>query len=519
MEFFAATKEYQNVNIFGSNRSPSRSRCVCGSGMGHRRLHRLVAGSDVPQAGRGWIAGETGVLVRNNIQRYLIGEKGSEGQGCFIPGNKIRHISYQSKPEGLAEKVIIDSSFGGGSVIEFKSYDQGQYRFASDSIDFGAYDEEPSHGIYSELTTRTSTNHGIVLRRLHRPAQHHALIEHLAPEFAGGEHKRPEDTGIMNIVIGWDDIPDSLLSQSERKRLRATYGANEVLARTTGIPCVGLGQVYLIPEADFVLPYFEVPDHWPRFFAIDPGFTAPTAIAYFAYDSDNDAIYQIGEHYVKGMPVAVHADAIHRHGDWMPGIIDYAGGNITDGKGVLQEYRKACRNPAHQREQVDLDGAYGGHGSPADRALVHFRHAAPHAPGVSPVPPQREGRHRHEKPITPDGLLALRRARGPARQAAPVRLVEQRGLDEDLQPGRAEGNAQPDGRDFPMTLLADARAYADAHLGFIHKACRGGVEVFGTSPEYERLESAYERLTHNRPLVRRIIGTRLGMRMLLAWTS
>jgi phage terminase large subunit-like protein len=346
MEFFAATKDYQNVNIFGSNRS-SKSFTVAYAAAAWatgdytdwwpgRVFHKPV---------RGWIAGETGVLVRNNIQRYLIGEKGSEGQGCFIPGNKIRHISYQSKPEGLAEKVIIDSSFGGGSVIEFKSYDQGQYRFASDSIDFGAYDEEPSHGIYSELTTRTSTNHGIVCGGFTGLRNITPLIEHLAPEFAGGEHKRPEDTGIINIVIGWDDIPDSLLSQSERKRLRATYGANEVLARTTGIPCVGLGQVYLIPEADFVLPYFEVPEHWPRFFAIDPGFTAPTAIAYFAYDSDNDAIYQIGEHYVKGMPVAVHADAIHRHGDWMPGIIDYAGGNITDGKGVLQEYRKACRNP------------------------------------------------------------------------------------------------------------------------------------------------------------------------------
>jgi hypothetical protein len=70
-----------------------------------------------------------------------------------------------------------------------------------------------------------------------------------------------------------------------------------------------------------------------------------------------------------------------------------------------------------------------------------------------------------------------------------------------------------------MTLRTDATAYAEAHLGFVNKACRGGVEVFGTSPEYERLESAYERLTHNRPLVRWLIGHRWGMRMLLAWTS
>lgn len=68
-----------------------------------------------------------------------------------------------------------------------------------------------------------------------------------------------------------------------------------------------------------------------------------------------------------------------------------------------------------------------------------------------------------------------------------------------------------------MTLRTDATYYTAAHLKFVNKACRGGVDMDGH--EYERLERAYERLTHKRPIVRWILSHRWGMRMLLAWTS
>jgi hypothetical protein len=68
-----------------------------------------------------------------------------------------------------------------------------------------------------------------------------------------------------------------------------------------------------------------------------------------------------------------------------------------------------------------------------------------------------------------------------------------------------------------VSLRTDASYYTAAHLAFHRKACTGGADLFGS--EYDRLERAYERLTHKRPLVRWIIGHRWGMRMLLAWTS
>lgn len=72
-----------------------------------------------------------------------------------------------------------------------------------------------------------------------------------------------------------------------------------------------------------------------------------------------------------------------------------------------------------------------------------------------------------------------------------------------------------------ITLTDDMRLYTQAHMAFVNAACRPhGVNMFGEeSPEYNRLESAYNRLVYGRPLVRAFIGTTWGMRMLLSWAT
>lgn len=348
MDFFRATRHRKNVNIFGSNRSAKTTSLAYA-------ISCWLTG-DYPDWWEGrrfekpitaWVAGETGTLVRDALQLYMIGKRETQGQNCFIPADRIEHVSYQNRPEGFAERAQIRSKHGGLSVVHFKSYDQGQVRFASGTIDVGIFDEEPRPGIYTEMMTRTATTGGLVCGGFTALKGITPLVALLAPQFAGGEREDPDETGRENIFIGWDDIPPSVLPYSEREILKRAYGRHEIAARTQGIPSVGSGMIYPISETEFVVPDFQVPDHWPRLFAMDPGFQDPTAISWYAYDADNDALYQYGEHYVKGQPIAVHADAIHRRGDWMPGVFDYAGGNITDGKAVATEYRKAVRNPLH----------------------------------------------------------------------------------------------------------------------------------------------------------------------------
>lgn len=348
LEAIRATRDYANVNIFGSNRS---SKTLT---LAYIFSNWLMAEYPAWWDGwapihpvRTWLAGETGELVRDSLQQYLIGTKEREGLDCLIPRDRIHDISYRSKPTGFAERAIIKTANGGLSTVEFKTYDQARERFASATLDAVGLDEEPKGGIFSEARTRCLTTGGRVITAFTSLKGITPLIETIAPEFAGGERLDPKETGRINVIIGWDDIPTSVFSEKDRRELKASYMPHEVIPRTTGVPSIGQGLVYPIPESEFVIPDMEIPDHWPRLFAMDPGFDAPTAISWWAYDSDSDALYQYAEHYVRFMPIAVHADAIHAKGDWMPGVFDYAGGNITDGKQVGKEYRSKVRNPLH----------------------------------------------------------------------------------------------------------------------------------------------------------------------------
>jgi phage terminase large subunit-like protein len=347
VEFFDATAHYPNVNCFGSNRSSKSTSLMYAAAV-------WLTG-DYPEWWTGrrfekpvqmWISGETGTLVRNNLQRYLIGSKEALGQISFITTEQIEHASWAGKPEGLCTSALIKSKYG-TSKVEFKSYDQGQYRFASDTIDVVILDEEPKAGIFTEAITRVATTNGIVCCGFTALRGITPLVALLAPEFAGMDREDPKETGRKNIVISWADIPPSVLPYEKREFLKKSYLPHELKARTEGIPSVGSGMIYQISESDFVVPDFQVPDHWPRLFAMDPGFKDPTAITWWALDADNDAMYQYGEYYERLKALPIHVDVIHRHGDWMPGVFDYAGGNITDGKGVASEYRKAVRNTLH----------------------------------------------------------------------------------------------------------------------------------------------------------------------------
>lgn len=353
MEVIRSTALYKTTNIFGSNRS-SKSITIA-------YIFSNWATGDYPEwwdgwvlrkPGRFWLAGETSALVQNNIQRYLIGTKQAEGENCFIGKHLIEDVDYY---QDFAKRIVVKSAFGGSSIIELKTYDMRRARFASDTLDAVGLDEEPGPGIYSEAITRTATTQGKVVCGFTALKGITPLVVQLAPEFAGEEADDPEETSKNNVVIAWEDIPFSVLSRQERKILAASYQPHELLARTKGIPSVGSGLVYPISESEFVIPDFQIPDHWPRLFSMDPGFKDPTAISQWAYDADSDAVYQYAEYYVRGAPVPVHADWIHRAGDWVPVVFDYAGGNITDGKAVGSSYRKALRNPVfNANKSLDL---------------------------------------------------------------------------------------------------------------------------------------------------------------------
>jgi hypothetical protein len=110
-------------------------------------------------------------------------------------------------------------------------------------------------------------------------------------------------------------------------------------ARSKGIPMLGSGAIYPVPESDFVIAPFPIPDHYPRAFGFDVGWNRSAAV-WGARDRDTDTVYLYAEHYAGRVEPAIHAAAIRAKGDWIPGVIDpaAAGRSQVDGTQLLQNY-------------------------------------------------------------------------------------------------------------------------------------------------------------------------------------
>ena len=139
------------------------------------------------------------------------------------------------------------------------------------------------------------------------------------------------------IQAGWDDAPH--LSEADKKKLYSAIPAYQREARTKGIPQLGAGAIYPFGEDEVVCEPFEIPVHFRRCYALDVGWNR-TAALWLAHDQDTDVVYAYAEHYRGQAEPSVHASAINRRGDWIPGVIDPAarGRSQKDGERLIDIY-------------------------------------------------------------------------------------------------------------------------------------------------------------------------------------
>lgn len=141
------------------------------------------------------------------------------------------------------------------------------------------------------------------------------------------------------IAAGWQDVPH--LDEEAKKTLLASYPPHMRDARTRGIPRLGAGAIYPVPETDYVVSPIELPAHWPRVAALDVGWNI-TAALWAALDRESQSVYIYAEHYKGKAEIAIHASAIKAKGDWIPIAIDPAarGRSQNDGRQVLEQYEE-----------------------------------------------------------------------------------------------------------------------------------------------------------------------------------
>lgn len=138
---------------------------------------------------------------------------------------------------------------------------------------------------------------------------------------------------------GWDHCPH--LSEEQKREELDRIQPFQRKARSQGIPTLGAGAIYPVPEEVVLCDPFAIPDYYPQCYAMDVGWKR-TAAVWCALDPNTDIAYLYSEHYVGEAEPPIHAAAVRARGVWIPGVIDPAarGRGQRDGQRLIKDYQE-----------------------------------------------------------------------------------------------------------------------------------------------------------------------------------
>lgn len=161
------------------------------------------------------------------------------------------------------------------------------------------------------------------------------------------------------IAIDWSNVPH--LDEKTKKELYESIPPHQRDARTKGVPQLGSGVIYPVSDSAYLTEPFQIPEYWPRAFALDVGWNK-TAAVWGAWNRANDTIYLYDEYYIGEAKPQIHADAIRGRGLWIPGVIDpaAAGAGQRDGIALINEYRDLGLDlfPANNEVEAGIFATY-----------------------------------------------------------------------------------------------------------------------------------------------------------------
>ena len=343
MKFFAAGKNHRQRLMLAANRIGKTE----GVGLYELTLHLTGlypdwwVGRRFLRPIKAWACAVTQQKVREILQDKLLGPVGHWGEG-LLPHDTIVKVTAGGGVADSVSTVYVANKYGGVSQVEFKSYEQGRKGFEGTEMDVILEDEEPPLSIHTECLIRTMTNDGLMMLTF-TPLQ--GMSEVVLDFLPGGRLK--EELEVIDptqpyaskyvIMATWDDAPH--LSEAVKKELWESIPPFQRDARSKGIPQLGSGAIYPVLESEIVVRDFEIPDFWPRAFALDVGWNR-TAVIWGAWDLENEILYLYSEYYRSQAEPIIHVQGIKGRGSWIHGVIDPAsrGRSQTDGTQLLSLY-------------------------------------------------------------------------------------------------------------------------------------------------------------------------------------
>ena len=155
-------------------------------------------------------------------------------------------------------------------------------------------------------------------------------------------------------------------TEAQREQIIASYPEHEREARALGIPTLGSGKVFPVPESSIKCDPFPIPKHWARINGLDFGYDHPFAATSHAWDRDTDTWYVTAAYRQSQATPVIHAAAVKPWGLWIPCAWPHDGfqHDKGSGQGLAAQYR------AQGLELLDEHATYedGGNGVEAGLA-------------------------------------------------------------------------------------------------------------------------------------------------------
>lgn len=236
-----------------------------------------------------WALGVTGEQIRDVVQKALFGEfegDGPNGTGA-VPHKDIAGFVRSSQTKNLLKDVQVRHISGGMSKVSLKAYSQGQHVLMGDSIDLIWIDEEPTDpAIYPQCLVRTATGDhgrgGLVMLTFTPENGMTSLVAQFMEDIQPGQE-------LFNVT--WDDAPH--LTEEVKAQILGAFPAYQRDMRSKGVPAVGAGLIFTVPDDDIKITPFEIPPHWVIINGCDFGWDHPQAHIQLAWDRDADVVYVI----------------------------------------------------------------------------------------------------------------------------------------------------------------------------------------------------------------------------------
>jgi phage terminase large subunit-like protein len=318
------------------------------------------------------VAGTTVKDVRDIQQAALFGpmkegEKAPSGRG-WIPRASIGDWTWQLGVQNVLDYCKVRHRTGEWSTINFKSFEQGAVKFQGRTIDGAIWlDEEPekeNEDIFDECLARLVAGGGMFLFSRTPLFGRTKIVKHFLSD----------NPHVFCVRATWDDAPH--LSQAKRDELVSSFSAYQVKTRTGGVPMLGTGGLYPIPDDDIMVDPLPIPPHWRRIAGLDFGIEHPTAGAWLAWDELTDTVYLYDEYRQTGETPVYHAQAFKGRGAWIPVAWPHDGLTRDKGSGIplVDQYRKhgvnALAVPAQWEAEVQAER--GVHAQSREAAVLEI---------------------------------------------------------------------------------------------------------------------------------------------------